>query len=345
MKRVILRFAENLEIEFTDRDQGIKHIRKLAERGTRFPLVVYGPEGCGKTALFRQAASMLSEYGYHVIYLNPLEELHRAFWVSPSLKDVLHEVIESLPKPLPNIARLALTLASVVMERFRGAKIALLLDDVFQAIGLDQAELYVKSLLNIIEYPLTPYERMVILVSSSEGVTREKIGRHRWADIAIMWNMSREGLRELYEKLPGEKPDFEDVWRWTGGNPWMLAKLYEARWHVNAAVNDIIRYRELRLFIKSLGEGRRKILEEIVQDPDTLFEKLSQPEVRELERKLIELNLISHVWDRDPTSWIDVPPPEKDSELGIGRRVAWQTPLHREAVRKALEEFNEQSLG
>jgi hypothetical protein len=41
--------------------------------------------------------------------------------------------------------------------------------------------------------------------------------------------------------------------------------------------------------------------------------------------------------DRNPELWIDEPPPEKDPEIGIGRHVAWQTPLHREAVRKALE--------
>jgi len=37
--------------------------------------------------------------------------------------------------------------------------------------------------------------------------------------------------------------------------------------------------------------------------------------------------------------WIDVPPPERDPELGIGRYVAWRTPLHREAVRRAIEEY------
>ncbi|MEM1599103.1 MAG: AAA family ATPase, partial [Pyrobaculum sp.] len=40
---------------------------------------------------------------------------------------------------------------------------------------------------------------------------------------------------------------------------------------------------------------------------------------------------------RDPWFWVGELPPEKDLELGIGRRVAWQTPLHREAVRRALE--------
>jgi hypothetical protein len=44
-----------------------------------------------------------------------------------------------------------------------------------------------------------------------------------------MWNMSRKGFEELYEKVPGPKPDFEEVWRLTGGNPEMLAKLYQAK--------------------------------------------------------------------------------------------------------------------
>jgi hypothetical protein len=35
-----------------------------------------------------------------------------------------------------------------------------------------------------------------------------------------------------------------------------------------------------------------------------------------------------------PWFWIDEPPPEKDLELGIGKDVAWQSPLHREAVKR-----------
>ncbi len=36
--------------------------------------------------------------------------------------------------------------------------------------------------------------------------------------------------------------------------------------------------------------------------------------------------------------WVDEPPPERNPEIGVGRNVAWQTPLHREAVRRALRE-------
>ena len=54
--------------------------------------------------------------------------------------------------------------------------------------------------------------------------------------------------------------------------------------------------------------------------------------------KLVELNLIvDSIPRREYWLWIDEPPPQRDLELGIGRRVAWQTPLHREAIRMLLE--------
>ncbi len=54
---------------------------------------------------------------------------------------------------------------------------------------------------------------------------------------------------------------------------------------------------------------------------------------------MVERNLIIHFLPkRSPNQWIDTPPPERDLELGIGKYVAWQTPIHREAVRRALEE-------
>jgi len=42
------------------------------------------------------------------------------------------------------------------------------------------------------------------------------------------------------------------------------------------------------------------------------------------------------MYDRDQYFWIDTPPPKRDLELGVGENVAWQTPIHREAVRRAL---------
>jgi hypothetical protein len=74
----------------------------------------------------------------------------------------------------------------------------------------------------------------------------------------------------------------------------------------------------------------------MVEDPDSLWEE-DYPEG--LKDELIARNLIIYdMYDRDARFWIDEPPPEGDPELGVGRSLAWQTPLHREAVRRALEE-------
>jgi hypothetical protein len=46
--------------------------------------------------------------------------------------------------------------------------------------------------------------------------------------------------------------------------------------------------------------------------------------------------MIDAIPERDGETWIDEPPPERDLELGIGRYIAWQTPIHREAVKRAM---------
>jgi hypothetical protein len=49
-KRVELYFALGIIVEFTDKDRGVRQVYEIGERGTRFPLVVFDPEGCGKSA-------------------------------------------------------------------------------------------------------------------------------------------------------------------------------------------------------------------------------------------------------------------------------------------------------
>ena len=88
--------------------------------------------------------------------------------------------------------------------------------------------MYVKALLNLIEYLPEHYERIVTVAATSEGMSLREIGRHRWAEITPMWNITKEGFRQLYEQLPGNKPDFDTTWQVTGGNPAMLERLYRA---------------------------------------------------------------------------------------------------------------------
>ena len=335
MKRVELRFA-GLEVEFADRDRALAQVVEWAEKGTWQPVVVFGPEGCGKTAWLKQAVEILREKGFEVFYLHPLDRLVYAEVTVPSVREAF---LDFARKALAEEAagRVAWAVFDFVRDllKVKKAKVAVVADDVFQAIGLDRAAAYVKGLLNAIEHPLYSYENIVVLVATSEGVSRREIGRHRWADLMPMWNMSREGFEQLYEQVPEPKPDFEEAWRWTGGNPGMLAQLYRKRWDAGKVATEILGAKALKDFVTALTEEEREWLREAVEDPDTLYARERIP----LLHKLVETNLaIDNVYPREEWLWIDQPPPEKDLELGIGKRVAWQTPLHREAVKRALEE-------
>ncbi len=307
----------------------------MAERGTRFPVIIYGPEGCGKTALLRQSAKIFESYGYAVIYYSPVEkELDSALYLSVGVRDVVKDVLAAIASFVgrDGFVHRVFELITKVMKFQR--RVAILADDVFEAIGIEKAEIYVKALLNLIEYPPSRIDSVVVLVGSSEGLSRKAIERHSWARTVGMWNMTRNGFRQLYDQVPGDKPAFEDVWRWVGGNPRYLAKLYEAEWDPETVVEELAGKRELRLIAR---EWRRD-LEEAVNDPDYLWEEYARLE--EMVKRLVELNFIFENVPRREYLWIDEPPPERDPSLGIGREFSWQTPLHREAVRRVLEELS-----
>ncbi|MEM1568470.1 MAG: ATP-binding protein [Thermofilaceae archaeon] len=336
-----VRFADR-EVEFVDREVALKQFEELAEKGTRFPIVVYGPEGCGKSALLKQAIEVLREHGYSVAYVSPLvdKERDRLLYTEDLVdvvKEVLGEVVSRFPDPF-NSARALITIAVETLyravEKGRNKKIAILADDVFQAIGLDKAELLVKQFLNMIEWPSIKYDKIVIVVASSEGITWERVGRHSWAKIRTIWNMPREGFKQLYDAMPEPKPPFEEVWKWTGGNPRYLEELYKAGWDVEGLLKEFVKSRGLVGKLAGLGDAAREVLKKALEDPDALFHSIR--DVPGLVEKLTEWNLITYVYDKDQRLWIDTPPPEKDVEMGVGIYYAWQTPLHREAVRKAL---------
>jgi len=332
VKRLELLFAPGLRIEFTDREKAVKQVYEFADRGTRLPIVVFGSEGCGKSAWLRQASEILRENGYDVIYIDPL---HREYAVYTDVREVAEIISEAVADATGHVslklADLVISLGHLLLKKWRRKRIALLVDEVFQAIGIEKSETYVKELLNIIEYPPESYENIVVIAATSEGLSRWRIGRHLWAWIMPMWNMSRKGFEELYEKIPKPKPDFDEIWRLTGGNPRMLSMFYQAKWSVDRVIEDIVRSRGVS---KDFVIRWRQHLADAIEDPDTLMEK-DAPE--ELKHVLIEKNLIVYdLYSRDSELWIDEPPPERDLELGIGRYVAWQTPLYREAVKKAL---------
>jgi Cdc6-like AAA superfamily ATPase len=175
-----------------------------AERGTRFPVVIFGPEGCGKTAFLRQVSVMLRDLGYDAIYV---DAAHLHFMAHTDVADVVRRLIDATAETSGvaqlKLANLAIDIVKELLDRWGRGKVAVLVDEAFQAIGVDKAGIYVKSLLNLIEYPPRSYERIVAVAATSEGLSRREIGRHRWSRLMMMWNMPREGFQTAVRQVTG----------------------------------------------------------------------------------------------------------------------------------------------
>ena len=78
MRRIKPEFVLSVKTEFTDRDRALTWVVEWAEKSTRRPVVMFGPEECGKTAFLRQATAMLRELGCDVFCLHPLARVFSA---------------------------------------------------------------------------------------------------------------------------------------------------------------------------------------------------------------------------------------------------------------------------
>ncbi|MCU7787527.1 ATP-binding protein [Pyrobaculum sp. 3827-6] len=65
---------------FADREVEVEWLLQKARRGVSTPIVLYGPEGCGKTTLLRYLRWRLSQtYDYMVYYSPPPMDLRRGW--------------------------------------------------------------------------------------------------------------------------------------------------------------------------------------------------------------------------------------------------------------------------
>jgi len=221
---------------FINKEAELQWVREYARRSHATPFVIYGPEGCGKTALALEAVRRFSSWyaGGIALYIDgKARRAAEAVKSNVNIGDVLAEVGGLAGSVGRSAARLAVWLLGKIVEkiaeRFAPMNI-LVVDELFSAVGVSEGALavkYAKELGDRVlrskkaelgEIPKPLAEASVsYLIFSSEGSSRRELSRHNWAHIALMWNMGERGFQQLGEILGA--PDFSAAWRLCGGQP------------------------------------------------------------------------------------------------------------------------------
>ena len=148
---------------------GLGVMKEWAEGGTYPVQVIYGSEGCGKTAWLRQSIELLRELGFEVVYVNPInKEVYVEFNVVGLREEFMRLVKEALAQnALGKLVWLAFDIAKELIKATRG-KIAVIVDDVFQILEVKETAIYVKALLDLVEYPPEHYEKIITIAATRE---------------------------------------------------------------------------------------------------------------------------------------------------------------------------------
>ena len=344
-------------VRFVDREDELGALRDWCSRFRYTPLFIYGPEGCGKTRLLREFVKKFDEYfgeGSIAIYIDAMEDrdVDRAVLSSLGVCKVvsiaricLETISDLLSASVPIGQALSRSISRIVdkvaerlgKKNLEDSYVLVVIDDVVRAIGLDKVEWYVKYLFETMNKLYEEYRPRAInfIATTSEGVSRRLVAKHRHAEIVLMWNLDRDSFEELFHELkPPDDVKFEDVWQLLGGNPGKLIELAD-RYSWN--IDKMLRYYETRIreVVKKIArEGLidelRHFVEDIVSAEKVLDRKMSI-----LEDMLEEENLILYKHWVLLTSRYEIFD-KAQPDIGIGRYYAWQVPMYRELVKKAL---------
>lgn len=342
------------EPRFVNRVEEINALKTYCSSFRALPLYIYGPEGCGKTRLLKEFVKRFSEFFGEesiAIYIDALEErdIEHALLASVKWEEFfklsLDAVKDFLQVGIPlgqalsrSISRLIDRIAKGFYKgSLRDKYILIVVDDIARAIGLNRVEWYVKWLYELMWKLAEEYrpKAINIIATTSEGTSRKLVGRHSYAGIELVWNLDKSAFKELfYELNPPGNVDFNSVWRLLGGNP---RKLVELARRFNWSIEDmLVDYsRRLHSIVTSIArEGLLDKLELVLEDVDSL-EKIRDKDMERLENILEDNNLILYKY----TTTITGGEVAEDSEIGVGKYYAWQTPLYRIVLKNILDEI------
>ncbi len=315
------------EVCFVGRWLEVSKLFELAKGVHPVPIAIYGPEGCGKTTLVRYVVRRLGSRNYVAIYIDALaSDLRDALEVwGLDLEDLIEVLMRDLGFSLPSmVSKLVARIVEEVLARLRffGRGLFLAVDDVYKAIGLENVDRYTKMLYEWIAWRAPRYgiENLLIVLTTSEGVSKRILARHTYVEIYTLWNLDPAGFAELVEQLdPRRRP--EDLYIVTGGNPRLAIELARYGWDVEKVKKLYSERIRSTLRMASIDRDRIRAL---VEDPDT------DPQTA---AKLEELGLMIELFRNASLS-----PIPTDRDLGVGKEWAWQTPLHRNIVAEILRE-------
>ena len=343
------------EVRFINRVKELNALKEWCSTFRYTPLYIYGPEGCGKTRLLKEFIFKFDElFGENAvaIYIDALEDrdIKRALISSSRISKIVNvfkisiEAISDLIKtgvPIGQaLSRSISLILDKIVEKFpkRSLKdkyILVAIDDVTRAIGLNKIEWYIKWLFELMNKLNEDYRPKAVnfIITTSEGVSRRLIARHRHAEILLLWNLDRESFRELfYELKPPRNKEFESIWQLFGGNPGKLIELsYRYGWNIDRMLRAYeARIREIvkRIIREGLVKELERFIENIV-----VAEKIMGKKMSRLEDILEKENFILY------KHWVSLTYEVFDKvypELGIGKDYAWQVPMYKELMKKEL---------
>jgi len=300
-------------------------LESLIDRFNHFPLIIYGPEGCGKTTLMRYLTRRLGSKNYTSLYINALEYNvakaleFRGPVINSIIRDLLRDIGGPLPSILSNIVQLIVDKIWVKLKSL-GNGLFIVIDDVYKAIGLENVDRYTKLVYEWISWKASEYtNKLLVVITTSEGASKRILVRHTYTRVSLIWNMDYGSYEEFIEQLE-PRIRVDEAYSITGGNPRLTIELAEYSWDTKKLMSV---YEEKIKKILQETSIKPSKLQSLVEDPD------SEPKTA---RILEDAGLMIELYR---TTSISQPKPS--TELGIGKEWAWQTPLYKNIVQEYIK--------
>ncbi len=323
-------------LKFVNRISEIETLRNLSESNTPSPLYLYGPEGCGKTRLLLEFVNLFPSI---VIYIDALEsDVSKALLIKPFLKEFnefISNVVGQVTGPIGKyLIEKIFSIISNIAEKIslKGRIIVIAVDDVTRAIGINKVDLYLKWLYELNRKLREEYEpkNVLIIATTSEGESLDRVLRHNYTWTRLLWNLNKEATIELVKELnPPEDDIISNIWRLTGGNPRAIIDIAcMFSWNIDTWLREIEK-KLVRVFLLVESKDLVRELKLVVEDSDNIFHRPSSRMLK-LYKILVKENLIIYKY----ISTLDCRDVPRDLELGVGTYFAWQLPAYRMIMEK-----------